>query len=94
MSQHNIILTTIRFMFKVQTAYYSLWFAYVQITNPDINRIGCGAAQCPAVSGLPILTNAVVLVCNYATETQSESDKTERAEELDVSSQISTGDYK
>ena len=42
--------------------------------NPEINRIGCGAAQCPTVSGLPILTNAVVLVCNYATEIQSESE--------------------
>ena len=42
--------------------------------NPEINRIGCGAARCPTVSGLPILTNAVVLVCNYATEIQSESE--------------------
>lgn len=81
-------------MYKVQIGYYSLRFAYVQITNPDINRIGCGVAQCPAISGLPILTNAVVLVCNYATETQSESDKTERTEELDVSSQFSSGNYK
>ena len=43
---------------------------HCQLTQPESNVVGCGAANCPTVSGLPILPDAVVLVCNYATMLQ------------------------
>ena len=50
---------------------------HAQIMNPELNRIGCGAARCPTILGLSLLPNAVVLVCNYATEAHSDTILTE-----------------
>ena len=40
----------------------------IQLVQPESNVVGCGAANCPTVTGLPILPDAVVLVCNYASD--------------------------
>ena len=57
---------------------------HMQIMTPELNRIGCGAARCPTILGLSLLPNAVVLVCNYATEAHSDTTPT-------VSVEVSSG---